>query len=55
MIEKLKHVSISDRESLLISEYMGINRLTDECMNKTLTDFISEIDFFSDRYFSRSP
>lgn len=32
-----------------------INRLTDELMNNTLTDFMSGIDSFSDQYFSYLP
>ena len=49
--EKFKTISISDREKPFDNRIHGwINRLTDEFMNNTLTDYMSEIDSFSDQY-----
>lgn len=46
-------ISISDRKNPFDTRiYAWMNTLTDEFMNNTLMDFMREIDFFLDQYFS---
>lgn len=54
--EKFKMISISDRGKPFDNRICGrINRLTDELMNNTQTDFISEIDSSSNQCSSHLP